>query len=270
MEAAWLHHAFAQIHPFQDGNGRVARSLASLILIKGGFFPLVVHRDNWEKYIDTLEAADADDPSPLVKLFARLQKRDLTRAIVRAADIKPVASVDEALAVTRELLVHLGKLVPPQHQKAEVNAIQLSTVTANRLSAVATRLADDIARANSQFSFEVATLGAPPTEELRVLAKELKYDPNPVEYFQGPLLILDSNSASSNITVCFHTVGAAFRGLIAVVAYFQLGANPPIPLSDDILRIDYKEPYKELEQRYVKWLDACLIQGLAEWRKTLV
>ncbi len=27
IEAAWLHHAFTQIHPFQDGNGRVARSL---------------------------------------------------------------------------------------------------------------------------------------------------------------------------------------------------------------------------------------------------
>ena len=28
--AAWLHHRFTQIHPFQDGNGRVARSVANL------------------------------------------------------------------------------------------------------------------------------------------------------------------------------------------------------------------------------------------------
>ena len=27
LVAAWLHHAFSQIHPFQDGNGRVARAL---------------------------------------------------------------------------------------------------------------------------------------------------------------------------------------------------------------------------------------------------
>ncbi|MBI3795454.1 MAG: Fic family protein, partial [Deltaproteobacteria bacterium] len=27
VEAAWLHHRFTQIHPFQDGNGRVARCL---------------------------------------------------------------------------------------------------------------------------------------------------------------------------------------------------------------------------------------------------
>ncbi|MQA73189.1 MAG: hypothetical protein GEU88_02355 [Solirubrobacterales bacterium] len=29
VEAAWLHHRVAQIHPFQDGNGRVARALGS-------------------------------------------------------------------------------------------------------------------------------------------------------------------------------------------------------------------------------------------------
>ena len=33
IEAAWLHHRFTQIHPFQDGNGRVARALSSLIFI---------------------------------------------------------------------------------------------------------------------------------------------------------------------------------------------------------------------------------------------
>ncbi len=38
----WLHHRFAQIHPFQDGNARVARTLASLSLIRDGMFPLVV------------------------------------------------------------------------------------------------------------------------------------------------------------------------------------------------------------------------------------
>ena len=41
VEAAWLHHRFTQIHPFQDGNGRVARSLATLLFIKAGWFPLL-------------------------------------------------------------------------------------------------------------------------------------------------------------------------------------------------------------------------------------
>jgi Fic family protein len=35
--SAWLHLATAAIHPFRDGNGRVARVLASLVMYRGGF-----------------------------------------------------------------------------------------------------------------------------------------------------------------------------------------------------------------------------------------
>jgi hypothetical protein len=38
LQAVWLHHAFTQIHPFQDGNGRVARALSSFVFIKAGQF----------------------------------------------------------------------------------------------------------------------------------------------------------------------------------------------------------------------------------------
>ena len=43
VEAAWLHHRFGQIHPFQDGNGRVARALATMIFLRAGFVPLVFY-----------------------------------------------------------------------------------------------------------------------------------------------------------------------------------------------------------------------------------
>ena len=36
VEAAWFHHRFTQIHPFQDGNGRVARALATLVFLREG------------------------------------------------------------------------------------------------------------------------------------------------------------------------------------------------------------------------------------------
>ena len=51
VEAAWLHHRFTQIHPFQDGNGRVARCLATLVFLKAEWFPLVVTRDDRDQYI---------------------------------------------------------------------------------------------------------------------------------------------------------------------------------------------------------------------------
>jgi Fic family protein len=37
VAAAWLHVAFAAVHPFRDGNGRTARVLASLVMYRGGF-----------------------------------------------------------------------------------------------------------------------------------------------------------------------------------------------------------------------------------------
>ncbi len=75
VEAAWLHHRFTQIHPFQDGNGRVARALATLVFIRGGYVPLVINRDDRAAYIAALEQADAGDLQPLVKLFYTIQKR---------------------------------------------------------------------------------------------------------------------------------------------------------------------------------------------------
>jgi hypothetical protein len=87
--ATWFHHAFTTIHPFQDGNGRVARLLASLILIKHGLFPFTVLREDAKvKYIDTLEKADEGDPQPLVDYFADVQKRHIEKAL----NLKEVSS----------------------------------------------------------------------------------------------------------------------------------------------------------------------------------
>jgi len=80
VQAAWLHHRFSQIHPFQDGNGRVARALSSMILVRAGMFPLVVTRDNKVEYLDTLGAADQGDLKPLIHLIAKLQRKQFMKA----------------------------------------------------------------------------------------------------------------------------------------------------------------------------------------------
>lgn len=84
-QAAWLHHRFTQIHPFQDGNGRVARALASLVLIQAEMFPLVVPREEKDVYLQTLEDADAGDLRPLVLLIARRQQVHFEKAIALLA-----------------------------------------------------------------------------------------------------------------------------------------------------------------------------------------
>ena len=72
--AAWVHHAFTTIHPFQDGNGRVVRLIASYILIKNNLFPItVLTKEAKVKYIQALEEADKGNPQKLVTYFAEIQ-----------------------------------------------------------------------------------------------------------------------------------------------------------------------------------------------------
>ena len=79
--AAWLHHRFEQIHPFQDGNGRVGRAILTWHLVKNGFFPVVISRDDRTEYINALEKADAGDLTSLIELFVRLEKNTILQAL---------------------------------------------------------------------------------------------------------------------------------------------------------------------------------------------
>ncbi len=78
---AWLHHRFTQIHPFEDGNGRVVRALLTWHLVKSGYLPVVVTRDLRGEYISTLERADHGDLTPHVRFLTRLELDSLHRAL---------------------------------------------------------------------------------------------------------------------------------------------------------------------------------------------
>ncbi len=62
LKAATVHYEFARIHPFVDGNGRVARALSTFILFKEGydirkFFSLEEYFDNDAvRYYDSLQS----------------------------------------------------------------------------------------------------------------------------------------------------------------------------------------------------------------------
>lgn len=51
---AKIHMAIVHIHPFWDGNGRIARLVANIILIKAGLPPLVVETSLRREYIECL------------------------------------------------------------------------------------------------------------------------------------------------------------------------------------------------------------------------
>lgn len=51
---AKFHMGFVHVHPFWDGNGRMARLLANLPLLKAGYAPMVIDSTNRKAYIETL------------------------------------------------------------------------------------------------------------------------------------------------------------------------------------------------------------------------
>lgn len=49
-----MHTSFVAIHPFYDGNGRIARLIANLPLIKSGYLPIIVDSRQKDEYIHLL------------------------------------------------------------------------------------------------------------------------------------------------------------------------------------------------------------------------
>jgi Fic family protein len=98
VRAAWLHHRFICVHPFADGNGRVARALTLLVLLRERYAPLVVDRRNRPDYIAALDAANDGDLRPLVHLFAQLEIVSLRAELERPALTTPATSSAATIA----------------------------------------------------------------------------------------------------------------------------------------------------------------------------
>lgn len=76
--AAIFHHRFVEIHPFIDGNGRVARLLTNLYLIANGYPPIVLKAMERMKYYTCLKAADLGHPAKFIDLIAKAVDESLT------------------------------------------------------------------------------------------------------------------------------------------------------------------------------------------------
>jgi len=58
LQAAYAHHALVAIHPFSDGNGRVARLVASVFTVQDSSLPILIASDQKLEYFAALESAD--------------------------------------------------------------------------------------------------------------------------------------------------------------------------------------------------------------------
>lgn len=142
LRASWLHHAFITIHPFEDGNGRVARALTLLVLLRHHYAPLVVDRFNRGDYIAALDCANDGELRDLIRLFARLEIVALRSELERPA--KRSAAGAGAVEVARSYAERLRLLQDTRNvQKAERTA-ELGRALHERVSAYLQDLGDDV------------------------------------------------------------------------------------------------------------------------------
>ena len=81
---ASLHARFEQIHPFLDGNGRTGRLVLNLLLVRLGYPPAIIYKNNRSRYLAALRRADLDDSGPLAEFLARAILDNLYKFIVPA------------------------------------------------------------------------------------------------------------------------------------------------------------------------------------------
>jgi len=288
--SAWLHHRFTQVHPFQDGNGRVARALSAFVFLRQGLFPIVVDRDQRAHYIDCLEAADDGDLVPLVRLWSRLQSQEIERALLLSATELPA---DED-----RLRVHLLADIQNRVRTATVVPAPVALAVTERADAVYQdvlspalgRLRADmalaLADADPAYSFE--ELGPGDQSTLRLspslwLATEPRdYDLNSAIYHRFTALRISRSIYGQHhafdIVLSLHGIGQPFSGLIALDGYCKnavidnrsdAGQNRVESLSERHLTISGHEAPDDIKLRCQAWVDTALNVALETFRRSM-
>ncbi len=108
-QASWIHYALILIHPFQDGNGRTARALASIFLLRSVSVPLIVYADQRDRYLDALEEAGSGNHRAFWS-FILDRTLDTIGLLVEILQQSQVPSLDTATRELRSALLPRGHL----------------------------------------------------------------------------------------------------------------------------------------------------------------
>jgi Fic family protein len=283
VEAAWLHHRFTQIHPFQDGNGRVVRALASLIFLRAGWFPLVVHRDNRDEYIAALEDADNGDLSPLVRLFSKIQKKAFVRALSLSESVlhehEPLQQLISA-GIER-LRTRKQQRIQQMQSRAFELSQRLEELAEEKLKSVALTLNNELQDLEQSY-FAEAKRNDDDTDfwfrqQIIKTAKALDYYADTRTY-RAWIRLKIKEERQTELVLSFHALGFEFLGIMAASAFIEyrdktenseITGDGPRVICDEVFQFSYNEQEDAVIQRFQEWLNDVLIVGIDQWRKQL-
>lgn len=281
VEAAWLHHRFTQIHPFQDGNGRVARALGTLVFLKSGWFPLVVLNDERTEYITALEQADVGDLSGLVKFFASLGESAFLKALALSEQVvanqrnkeSVLAAIQQTLrrhsAYTAETASAAITLANTLHAKAHEHFIETCNSLRN-LDSQGHSLSFDVYKSSEDtkhfFRTQIYTIGT-----------FFEYYVNLEKYHSWVRLKLQ-NARNCSIVISIHSVDRHFSGVMAANVFMEYRDQPdegyaqidgPHILCKTPFTFTGKDSAEQIIPPFQDWLQESVLQGLIQWQQKL-
>ena len=283
VQAAWLHHRFTQVHPFQDGNGRVARAIASLVFLRAEWFPLVVDSKDRDIYLGALDTADKGQLDPLVKHFIRCQKHWLAKAISITGDIQ--RSEQRLEQMLDSLVSTMGERRESEDRKfapAKEAADDLVTRGHRRLEAIAVRLNSALPLIGADEPVWSDENRDDPARrhwnrhQIVTTAQHFEYRANIADYHAWTRLVLSTRNGRAEMLLSFHTIGREFRGLIgATLSGYrrqedESGQAQVVDhevLCNEMFQLNYQESRPSIEERFDAWLEESLLTGLAWWHQ---
>ncbi|HEX6902008.1 MAG TPA: Fic family protein [Thermoanaerobaculia bacterium] len=287
VKSAWLHHRFTQIHPFQDGNGRVARALASLVFLREGLFPLVIRESDRKEYIGALETADAGDLGLLVAFFARRQRDAILKALGLEQQVQQSKYAEQIVASALDLLrsrfsseqqkvsavyEHAEKLFARVESKFREFATnldpQLRSLTPPQRPKYHARSNSADNASNQRHYFQ---------KQIVDVAKHFDYFAN-FERFRAWVRVTLTTDQDFDYVVSFHGYGPGDTGILAASAFTYMkapkeeGGTEPVALhpgATELFQFNYAESFETTEKRFEEWLEGSMAIALAEWKRSL-